>query len=101
MRLFPRLFPGGQSPAAPREEEIPPRLEEHVRALEVFATDLAHELKNPLASIRTAVEMLAEVRDPEERQRFVRIILEEVARMESQLSEVAEITRRSPPFQRT
>lgn len=91
---FPlRLFPRGRREHPPQEDPVTPRLEEHVRALEAFATDLAHELKNPLASIRTAVEMLSEVQDREERHRFVRIILEEVARMESQLSEVAEITR--------
>jgi two-component system sensor histidine kinase ChvG len=91
---FPlRLFPRSRRETAEPEDPGNPRLQEHVRALEAFATDLAHELKNPLASIRTAVEMLAEVKGAEERQRFVRIILEEVARMESQLSEVAEITR--------
>ena len=91
-RVPPRLFPSG-SEEAHKDSEPAPRLEEHVRALEEFATDLAHELKNPLASIRTAVEMLAEVQSPEEKRRFLKIVLEEVARMESQLSEVAEITR--------
>lgn len=92
-RLSPRLFDFGRAEDRPQEAEPAPRLEEHVRALEAFATDLAHELKNPLASIRTAIEMLAEVQDREEQRRFVKIVLDEVARMESQLSEVAEITR--------
>ena len=74
-------------------EELTLRLEEHVRGLEAFASDVAHELKNPLASIRTATEMLSEVHDSEERRRFLTVVLEEVARMESQLSEIAEITR--------
>jgi two-component system, OmpR family, sensor histidine kinase ChvG len=74
-------------------EELTRRLEEHVRGLETFASDVAHELKNPLASIRTAAEMLSEVGDPGERRRFLTIVLDEVARMENQLSELAEITR--------
>jgi two-component system, OmpR family, sensor histidine kinase ChvG len=74
-------------------EELTRRLEQHLRGLESFASDVAHELKNPLASIRTATEMLSEVRDPEERRRFLSVVLEEVARMEQQLSELAEITR--------
>jgi two-component system, OmpR family, sensor histidine kinase ChvG len=74
-------------------ETLTRRLEEHVRSLETFASDLAHELKNPLASIRASMEMLSDVGDPEERRRFQRVILEEVARMEHQLSELAEITR--------
>ena len=41
--------------------ELTRRLERHVRALEAFAADLSHELRNPLASIRTASDMAAEV----------------------------------------
>jgi two-component system sensor histidine kinase ChvG len=74
-------------------DELTRRLEEHVSSLESFASDVAHELKNPLASIRTATEMLSEVREPEQRLRFLAVVLEEVARMEHQLSELAEITR--------
>jgi len=74
-------------------EELTRRLEERLRSLESFASDVAHELKNPLASIRTATEMLGEVEDPRERRRFLNIVQEEVARMEHQLSEVAEVTR--------
>ncbi len=74
-------------------EELTRRLEEHVRGLETFASDVAHELKNPLTSIRTATEMLSEVQDPAERKRFLAVVLNEVARMEHQLSELAEITR--------
>jgi two-component system sensor histidine kinase ChvG len=74
-------------------EELTRRLEERLRSLESFASDVAHELKNPLASIRSATEMLAEVEDPRERRRFLGVVEEEVARMEHQLSELAEVTR--------
>ena len=74
-------------------EELTRRLDDRLRSLESFASDVAHELKNPLASIRTATEMLAEVEDPRERRRFLDVVQEEVARMEHQLSELAEVTR--------
>jgi two-component system sensor histidine kinase ChvG len=74
-------------------EELTVRLEDRQRGLESFASDVAHELKNPLASIRSAAEMLSEVRDPDERRRFLSIVLEEVARMEQQVSQLAEVTR--------
>jgi two-component system sensor histidine kinase ChvG len=74
-------------------EELTVRLEDRQRGLESFASDVAHELKNPLASIRSAAEMLSEVRDPEERRRFLTVVLEEVARMEQQVSQLAEVTR--------
>ena len=74
-------------------EELTVRLEDRQRSLESFASDVAHELKNPLASIRSAAEMLSEVRDADESRRFLSVVLEEVARMEQQVSQLAEVTR--------
>lgn len=74
-------------------EELTRRLEEHVRFIESFAADLSHEFKNPLASIRGATEMLAEVAEPAERRRFLGIVEREVARMEHLLAESRELAR--------
>ena len=73
-------------------ERIMRRLDTHVAFIEKFAADVVHELKNPLASIRNANEMLADVSDPNDRRRFVRVIDQEVARMERLLSGVREIS---------
>jgi two-component system, OmpR family, sensor histidine kinase ChvG len=73
-------------------EELTRRLEAHLRFAESFAADVSHEFKNPLASIRTATEVLGEVDDPAERRRFLTVVQKEVARMEHLLSEVREIT---------
>jgi len=68
------------------------RLEQHQQATEAFASDVSHEFKNPLASIRMATEMLSQVETPNERARFLRITESEIARMENLLSQVREIT---------
>jgi len=68
------------------------RLEQHQRSTEAFASDVSHEFKNPLASIRMATEMLSQVEAPAERARFLRIAESEIARMENLLSQVREIT---------
>jgi two-component system sensor histidine kinase ChvG len=73
-------------------ERIMRRLDAHVGYIETFAGDVVHELKNPLASIRNANEMIADVSDPADRRRFVRVIEQEVARMERLLSGVREIS---------
>ncbi|HUR83526.1 MAG TPA: ATP-binding protein [Thermoanaerobaculia bacterium] len=73
-------------------ERIMRRLDAHVGLVEQFASDVVHELKNPLASIRNANEMLGDVRDPADRRRFVSVIEQEVARMERLLSGVREIS---------
>lgn len=72
--------------------ELSFRLEERMRFIESFAADVSHEFKNPLASMRAAAEMLAEVEEPEERERFARIVETDIARLEKLLSEVREIT---------
>jgi two-component system sensor histidine kinase ChvG len=74
-------------------EELTRRLADHQGFTESFASDVSHEFKNPLASIRTATEMLAEAETVEERQRFSGIALEEVARLEGLLGAVGEISR--------
>ena len=73
-------------------ERIMRRLDAHVGLVEQFASDVVHELKNPLASIRNANEMLSEVHDAGDRRRFVGVIEQEVARMERLLSGVREIS---------
>jgi two-component system sensor histidine kinase ChvG len=73
-------------------ERIMRRLDMHVAFIETFASDVVHELKNPLASIRNANEMIADVTDAADRRRFVRVIEQEVARMERLLSGVREIS---------
>ncbi len=74
-------------------ERITRRMETHVHAMETFTSDLSHEFKNPLASIRTANDMVADVVDPAVRTRFVQMVDQEVARMERLLSGVREISR--------
>lgn len=73
-------------------EELTRRLEAHLAFIESFASDVSHELKNPLAAIRAATELLAEVEDPADRQRFLGLVQKEVARMEGLLSGVREVT---------
>lgn len=73
-------------------EELTRRLEAHLAFIESFASDVSHEFKNPLAAIRTATELLAEVEEPADRQRFLALVQKEVARMEGLLSGVREIT---------
>ena len=73
-------------------ERLSRRLEQHQQSTEAFASDVSHEFKNPLASIRMATEMLAQVDAPAERSRFLRVAESEIARMENLLSQVREIT---------
>ncbi len=72
--------------------ELTGRLQSHMRNTESFAADVAHELKNPLASIRSATEIAGEVDDPAERARFLELAEREVARMEHIVTGTREIS---------
>ena len=72
-------------------DQLAGRLRERIRFADSFAADVAHEFRNPLASIRSANEMLAEAEDPAVRTRFHAVVASEVARMERLLTDLREI----------
>lgn len=74
-------------------EDLTTRLDAHIRLLESFAADVSHEFKNPLASIRTAAEMLAGSDDASERQRVLTMMTRDVDRLERLVSGVRELAR--------
>ncbi len=63
--------------------------------VETFSADLSHELKNPVAAIRAAAEVLDDsaLEEPEEARRFVRRIQEAVARIERLLGDLLSLAR--------
>jgi two-component system sensor histidine kinase ChvG len=73
--------------------ELTRRLEQHLASTESFASDVAHEFRNPLAAIRTATEMALDVDDDEDRRRFLEMIGRDVARMERLLTDAREVSR--------
>jgi two-component system, OmpR family, sensor histidine kinase ChvG len=74
-------------------EDLTTRLDAHIRLLESFAADVSHEFKNPLASIRTAAEMIAGSSDATERQRLLAMMTRDVDRLERLVSGVRELAR--------
>ena len=64
-----------------------------IDANERFAADVAHELKNPLSSLRSAVETAARVGDVERRQKLMNIILDDVGRLDRLISDISDASR--------
>ncbi len=73
-------------------EEMTRKLQNHIEFVESFASDISHEFKNPLASIRSAGEMAAQSKSSEDRDRFLALIQKEVSRMQHLLGAVREIS---------
>jgi two-component system sensor histidine kinase ChvG len=74
-------------------EELTRRLNEHIRLLESFAADVSHEFRNPLASIRTAAEMMAQADSAADRDHFLTMMTRDVDRLERLVSGVRELAR--------
>ena len=68
-------------------------LRHRIDNIEAFAADVTHELKNPLASLRSAVDGLDRVEDPELREKLKTIVREDVARLDRLISDISEAAR--------
>lgn len=62
-------------------------------AIEGFAADVAHEIKNPLTSLRSAVETAARIDDPEQQRRLMSIIVDDVGRLDRLISDISDASR--------
>src|SRR5438132_11888580 len=64
-----------------------------IEAIERFAADLAHELKNPLTSLRSAVETLPLAKTDESRERLLAVFKHDVRRLDRLISDIADASR--------
>lgn len=68
-------------------------LRHRIDAVESFAADVAHEIKNPLASLRSATESLGKVEDPELRKQLLDIATHDVRRIDRLVTEISDASR--------
>ncbi|HEY9552724.1 sensor histidine kinase, partial [Allosphingosinicella sp.] len=68
-------------------------LRHRIDATEAFAADVTHELKNPLASLRSAVDSLDNVDDPELRRKLLDVVRHDVVRLDRLVVDIAEVSR--------
>ncbi len=72
-----------------------------IDATETFAADVTHELKNPLASLRSAVESLETVRDPALQAQLLDIVRDDVRRLDRLITEISDASRLDAQLSRT
>jgi two-component system sensor histidine kinase ChvG len=71
-----------------------------IEAIESFAADVAHELKNPLTSLRSAVETLPLARSEEARNRLLAVIQHDIRRLDRLISDISDASRLDADLQR-
>ena len=74
-------------------ETMTSTLSERMDAIERFAADVAHEIRNPLTSIRSAVETLDLVTDPASQQRLTDILKHDVGRLDRLITDISNASR--------
>jgi len=62
-------------------------------AIESFAADVAHELKNPLASMKSAIETTVKLKDPEKQKRLLDMVREDVDRLDRLITDISRASR--------
>src|SRR5215831_2816038 len=73
--------------------EMTDALWQRMSATERFAADVAHEIKNPLSSLRSAVETATRIEDPEKQRRLIEIILDDVERLDRLITDISDASR--------
>jgi two-component system sensor histidine kinase ChvG len=68
-------------------------LYDRIDAIESFAADVAHEIKNPLSSLRSAVETFAVVKNQQDRDRLTGIIQHDIRRLDRLISDISDASR--------
>ena len=73
--------------------DLTDELQQRMAATAGFAADVAHELKNPLSSLRSAAETISHISDPEQQQKLMDVILKDVVRLDRLISDISQASR--------
>ena len=68
-------------------------LQKRISHAETFSTDLVHEIRNPLASLKSASEILSDTKDTEERLKLINILSHDVQRIERLITDYSQILK--------
>lgn len=68
-------------------------LRQRIDNIEAFAADVTHELKNPLASLRSAVDGLERIEDPALRRQLLDVVRQDVVRLDRLVGDIGEAAR--------
>ncbi len=66
---------------------------ERLDATERFAADVSHEIKNPLSSMRSALETIDYISDPAKKQKLMNIVHDDVLRLDRLITDISNLSR--------
>ena len=74
-------------------ETMTETLSDRMDAIEAFAADVSHEIKNPLTSIRSALETLPLVKTAEQREKLTTLLQQDVRRLDRLITDISNASR--------
>tara|TARA_B100000700_G_scaffold155412_1_gene172572 strand:- start:1819 stop:3354 length:1536 start_codon:yes stop_codon:yes gene_type:complete len=74
-------------------QEMTYELNKRINTTKNFSTDLVHEIRNPLASLKSASEIISETKDKEQRDKLIKIVSHDVERIERLITDYSEMLK--------
>jgi two-component system, OmpR family, sensor histidine kinase ChvG len=74
-------------------EEMTQSLHHRMDAIESFAADISHELKNPLTSLRSAVDVFRTTKKPELQEKLLAVIQDDITRLDRLITDISDASR--------
>ena len=74
-------------------DEMTSELNNRINAAENFSTDLVHEIRNPLASLKSASEIISDTTDKDKREKLLNIMTHDVSRIDRLMTDYSQILK--------
>ena len=74
-------------------EDMTNELRKQIDTAENFSTDLVHEIRNPLASLKSASEIISETEDKNQRDKLINIVSHDVQRIERLITDYSQMLK--------
>ena len=74
-------------------DEMTHELHKRINTAENFSTDLVHEIRNPLASLKSASEIISETDDKKQRDKLINIVSHDVERIERLITDYSQMLK--------
>ena len=81
--------------------EMTEDLYKRINIAETFSSDLAHEIRNPLTSLKGASEVLENTSDSEKRKKLIKVISHDVERIERLITDYSQMLKDEATLSRT
>ncbi len=74
-------------------DEMTQELNNRIKATENFSTDLVHEIRNPLASLKSASEIISDTNDKDKRENLLKIMIHDVSRIDRLITDYSQMLK--------